>query len=248
MNIVVLGGNSDLSIAVIEQLMTESPMSLTLGCRDLGIANTRKEAMLKSFPDTQIQIITYEATDPKDHARVLENAKCLGEIDLVMIGFGLLGDDFTFEQDWQETHRIMETNFSSVVFAILAASKMLLSQNNSSDIIVFGSVASQRTRLTNTVYGACKSGIESFCRTLGDALVSKGVHLLVVRPGFTVTKMTDGRLQPPFATTPENVAKNVITGLQKRRRVVWSPRYLRLVYKFLHILPARVWLRLSARY
>ena len=248
MNIVVLGGNSDLSIAVIEQLIRESPVSLTFGCRDLGTANTRKEEMLKNSPDTQIQIINYEATDPKDHARVLENAKCLGEIDLVIIGFGLLGDEFTFEQDWQETHRIMETNFSSVVLATLTAVKVLLSQNNPGDIIVFGSVASQRTRLTSAVYGACKSGVESFCRTLGDTLASKGIHLLVVRPGFALTKMTDGHLQPPFATTPKKVARNVITGLRKKRRVVWTPRYLRFVYKFLNILPARIWLRLSARY
>ena len=248
MNIVVLGGNSDLSIAVIEQLMTESPISVTFGCRDLAIANTRKEEILKYSPNTQIQIIDYEATDSGDHARVLEDAKRLGEIDLVIIGFGLLGDEFTFEQDSQEIHRIIETNFSSVVFATLAAAKALLSQKSPGDIIVFGSVASQRTRLTSAVYGACKSGIENFCRTLGDALASKDVHLLVVRPGFALTKMTDGHLQPPFATTPRKVAQDIVIGLRKKRRVVWSPRYLRFVYRFLNLLPARIWLRLSERY
>jgi decaprenylphospho-beta-D-erythro-pentofuranosid-2-ulose 2-reductase len=109
---------------------------------------------------------------------------------------------------------------------------------------MLSSVAGERVRKANPVYGGTKAGIDGFAQGLGDALASDGVHMLVVRPGFVHSAMTAGLKAAPFATTPEGVAQATAKGLRGKRRIVWAPGILRYVFSVLRHVPGPVWRRL----
>ena len=90
-------------------------------------------------------------------------------------------------------------------------------------IVALSSVAGERARRSNFVYGSSKAGMDAFFQGLGDSLVGSGVRVMIVRPGFVHTKMTDGMDAAPLSTTPEAVADAIVHGLARGRETVWVP-------------------------
>ena len=106
-------------------------------------------------------------------------------------------------------------------------------------------MAGVRVRRSNFVYGSSKAGADAFGIGLGDALDGTGARVLVVRPGFVRTAMTEGMAEAPFATDAETVARAVADGLRAGKRVVWAPGLLRFVMTALRHAPRFVWRRLD---
>jgi decaprenylphospho-beta-D-erythro-pentofuranosid-2-ulose 2-reductase len=102
---------------------------------------------------------------------------------------------------------------------------------------VLTSVAGERARRENFIYGSSKAGLDAFTQGLGDALHPCGVHVMAVRPGFVRTRMTAGRPEAPLSTTPEAVAAAIESGLRRRAETVWTPTALRPVMSALRHLP-----------
>ena len=102
----------------------------------------------------------------------------------------------------------------------------------------------ERVRKANFVYGASKAGLDGFAQGLGDALAGSGASVLVVRPGFVHSQMTEGMPAAPMATTPAAVADATVKALAKGRRTVWVPSTLRPVFTVFRHLPGPVWRRL----
>ncbi len=90
-------------------------------------------------------------------------------------------------------------------------------------LVVLSSVAAERARRADFIYGSSKAGLDVFAQGLGDALYGTGVHVMVVRPGFVRSGATAGRPEEPFATTPEAVAGAIELGLRRRSETVWVP-------------------------
>jgi decaprenylphospho-beta-D-erythro-pentofuranosid-2-ulose 2-reductase len=109
---------------------------------------------------------------------------------------------------------------------------------------VLSSVAGERARRANFIYGSSKAGLDAFAQGLGDALHGTGVHVMVVRPGFVRSRMTAGMEEAPLATTPEAVATAIELGLRRRSETVWVPGALRVVMCALRHLPRTVFRRL----
>ena len=106
------------------------------------------------------------------------------------------------------------------------------------------SVAGERVRKGNFVYGATKAGIDGFAQGLSDSLEGTGVKVLIVRPGFVHSAMTRGLKPAPFSTTPEKVAQATVKALRGGRRIVWTPGVLRFLFMALRHTPGAVWRRL----
>lgn len=110
--------------------------------------------------------------------------------------------------------------------------------------MVLSSVAGERVRRSNFVYGSTKAGMDGFATGLADALQGSGARVLMVRPGFVVSKMTAGLDKAPMSTTPEEVAEVVVKGLRGSATVVWAPPPLRLVMSVLRHVPHPLFRRL----
>lgn len=234
-----LGANSDIAAAVIDDLAGRRLRRLVLAARDTAKADDR--AGRWRADRIEVDVIAYDASDPSSHDDVLARA---GDVDAVFVAFGDLGEVFALDAPAEAVARLAEVNFSAAVTASARAANHLRVQGHGS-LVIFSSVAGVRVRPENAVYGAAKAGLDAFGSALADMLHGSGVHVMVVRPGFVHTKMTAGREEAPFATTPDAVAADIVAGLRRSRRVVWSPKILREVFGGLRTLPGPLWRRVA---
>ena len=157
-------------------------------------------------------------------------------IDLVLLAFGVLGDQETCEKDANAAVEVLTVNFVGAASAGLASARQLRAQGHGV-LAVLSSVAGERARRANFVYGSSKAGLDAFFQGLGDALAGSGARVLVVRPGFVRTRMTAGLPTAPFATTADEVAAVIVRALGTGAEVVWAPPRLRWVMAAVRHLP-----------
>lgn len=166
-----------------------------------------------------------------------------GPLDVVVVAFGILGDQQRAEADATHAAAIVHTDYLAHVHLLTELVNLLKAQG-SGRIVVFSSVAGIRVRRANYVYGSAKAGLDGFASGLADALHGGPVRLLLVRPGFVVGRMTQGMSPAPFSSTPGQVAEATVAALRRGRGEVWVPAVLRPVFFAMRLLPRAVWRRL----
>ncbi len=159
------------------------------------------------------------------------------------MAFGLLGDQAEDEAGGPGAARVVTTNYVGAVSAGLAAARRLKDQGHGT-IVALSSVAGERVRRANYIYGSSKAGMDGFFQGLADSMAGSGAGVLIVRPGFVRTRMTAGMPEAPFATTADAVGDATIKALQSGREVVWVPPLLRAVVAVFRHLPRSIWRRI----
>ena len=145
--------------------------------------------------------IEFDADDLASHGAVLDEVvRRHGRIDVVVVAFGILGDQARAEHDAAHAVQVAHTDYVAHVSVLTHLAQLLRAQGDG--VVVFSSVAGVRVRRANYVYGSAKAGLDGFASGLADALHGTGVRLLLVRPGFVIGRMTAGMAPAPFATTP----------------------------------------------
>jgi decaprenylphospho-beta-D-erythro-pentofuranosid-2-ulose 2-reductase len=252
-SLLVLGGRSDIGAAIAERLASD-------GCRRIVLAGRRPDAMAPvadrlRAAGAEVAVTPWDATDIRGHADAVKAAfdalpagpgVAGGDVDCVLLTAGVLGDQGHLEDDPEAAADLVVANYAGPVSTLLHVTRRLREQGHGT-IVVLGSVAGERVRRSNFVYGSTKAGLDGFCQGLGDALEGTGVEVMVVRPGFVRSSMTEGKEAPPLATTPGAVADAVADGLASGRHTVWVPGTFRFVMSAFRHLPRPVWRRLSAR-
>jgi short-subunit dehydrogenase len=120
---------------------------------------------------------------------------------------------------------------------IIAITSEVMAKHGSGDILLISSVASLRARPRNFVYGSSKAFADFFALGLSYRLRGTGVFICIIRPGFTFTKLTSKMKPNPFALTPNEVGAIAVRGLNSRKRIVYTPRKLKIIMNFLRITP-----------
>lgn len=244
-HIVLLGGTSDIGLAIVRTLLTAATRHVTLACRDVAAGEVAADALRTARADVSVDVdvVAFDGADPASHEAVVADAVARhGDIDLAIVAFAQLGGA-AVARDPKAAAELATVNFTGNVSAIVAVAEQMRRQGHGA-IVVLSSVAGERVRAANPVYGGTKAGIDGFCQGLGDDLAADGVHMLVVRPGFVHSAMTEGMAAAPFATTPQAVADATVAALRRGRRMVWAPGILRVVFSVLRHLPGPVWRRL----
>ena len=242
----VLGGTSEIGLATVRRLAQDRCRRVVLAVRDPAAAGPVADA-LRADGVGEVHVIAFDAREPANHTAVIDEAVALlSDLDLVLLAFGVLGDQEAFDADPASAADAVAVNLSGAVSSGLAAANRLRAQGHGT-LVVLSSVAGERVRAENLVYGATKAGLDGFAQGLGDALLGSGARVMVVRPGFVHTRMTEGRDPAPFATTPEAVADEIAKGLAKGSDTVWAPPILRFVFSTFRHLPRPVWRKVSAR-
>jgi decaprenylphospho-beta-D-erythro-pentofuranosid-2-ulose 2-reductase len=162
---------------------------------------------------------------------------------VVVIAVGVLGAQAGLDADPDEALEVMRVNFLGAGSLLLECLRQLR-QRGEGALVLLSSVAAERPRSSNPIYGAAKAGVDALAQGLSDAIASSGVRVLVVRPGFVKTRMTAGLAPAPFATTPEAVASATVAALRGHAGTIWVPRSLRFVFALLRHLPRGIYRRL----
>jgi decaprenylphospho-beta-D-erythro-pentofuranosid-2-ulose 2-reductase len=238
--IVLFGGNSDIGRAIVDALVTTATTTVVLAVRqptDVDASTLRRRGV-------EVDIVAFDATSTAEHTALVEGlADTHGDLDVVIVAFGQLGDAAALTEDAHEAAALIDVNFAGAVSVCTAVATQFRRQGHGR-LVVLSSVAGERVRKANYVYGASKAGLDGFAQGLGDALADSGASVLVVRPGWVRSKMTAGLEPMPLATTPEAVAAATVEALRNGKRIVWVPAALRPLMAVARHLPAAVWRRL----
>ncbi|MHA5053598.1 decaprenylphospho-beta-D-erythro-pentofuranosid-2-ulose 2-reductase [Streptomyces sp. SD15] len=240
-SLLILGGTSEIALATARRLIARRTRTVWLAGRPSPTLE-RDAAQLRRL-GADVRTVAFDALDSESHETVLDKVFAEGDLDMVLLAFGVLGDQARDEKEPVSAARVAQTNYTGAVSAGLVCARALQSQGHGS-LVVLSSVAGERARRSNFIYGSSKAGLDAFAQGLGDALYGTGVHVMVVRPGFVRTRMTAGLAQAPMATTPEAVATAIEVGLRRRSETVWVPGALRLVMAALRHVPRAVFRRL----
>jgi decaprenylphospho-beta-D-erythro-pentofuranosid-2-ulose 2-reductase len=242
-SVLVLGGSSEIARAIVAGLVPGRCRTVVLAGRPSERLDAAADAARSAGADV-VETVAFDTTDLAGSPGVIEDAFArFGDIDLVLATAGALGDQGELESDPQAAADLITTNFTGLASALLATARCMRAQGYGR-IVVISSVAGDRPRRANYIYGSTKSGLDAFAQGLGDSLVGSGVGVTVVRPGFVVDRMTEGMDPAPFSTTPEVVAEAVIKGIASGADVVYVPPVLRWVFAVMKQLPRAVWRRM----
>ncbi|HEV2895099.1 MAG TPA: SDR family NAD(P)-dependent oxidoreductase [Actinomycetota bacterium] len=240
-SLLVLGGGSDIALATVDAVVAEGTERVLLAARKPERLAPHVERYRTR--GATVELLEFDAQDSAGHERLIQEAFAGGDLDLVLVAFGTLGPGGAGQRDRLAALDVLATNLVGAVSVILPVARALERQGHGT-LAVLSSVAGQRGRAANYVYGASKAGLDTFCQGLGDALAGSGAQVMVVRPGFVQTKMTAGRPKPPLAATPDQVAAAIVDGLRVNAHTVWVPASMRVVSGTLRHLPRPLFRRL----
>ena len=262
-SVLVLGGGSDIARAAVRRLSEDGRCrTVVLAGRDPGRLGPVATDLRDHGVET-VDVVAFDANAPETHQAVIDEVWLHHpDIDVVLLAFGVLGDQATFDDDPAWAAAAATTNYAGAVSAGLAVAAHLRAQAHGT-LVVFSSVAGERVRADNFVYGSTKAGLDGFAQGLGDRLVVARVApadvrrrprdggVAVLDVSFAVlavrTPMTEGMDDKSFATTADAVANDVVAGLRRGAHTVWSPPQLRWVFSVMRHLPRPLWRLVAAR-
>jgi decaprenylphospho-beta-D-erythro-pentofuranosid-2-ulose 2-reductase len=242
--VLLVGGTSEIGLAIIRRLADEGPVHVFL----LGRDRDRLAGALSGLErtaGTHGEADTLEADDLDSHRGVVEQAFTrAGGFDVVVLALGVLGAQSGLDADRAEAAEVMRVNFLGAGSLLIECLRGLR-ERGSGALVVLSSVAAERPRASNAIYGAAKAGLDALAQGLADATAGSGVRVLVVRPGFVRTRMTAGLAPTPMAVSAEEVAEATVRALSTSAHTIWAPGRLRLVFAVLRHLPRGIFRRLS---
>ncbi|MGO9971492.1 MAG: SDR family NAD(P)-dependent oxidoreductase [Solirubrobacteraceae bacterium] len=241
--VLLVGGSSEIAVAITARLASEDPVRPYLLGRDHDRL-TEAGATLERAGCAQADIDLLDAYDLPAHESVISNAfDRAGGFDVAVIAVGLLGAQEGLDADPERAAEVMRVNFVGSGSLLLQCLRQMRAQH-AGTVVVLSSVAAERPRAGNAIYGAAKAGLDALAQALADATAGTGVRVLVVRPGFVKTRMTAGLPPAPLATTPEAVADATVRALGGSAGTIWVPARLRWIFAVLRHLPRPIYRRL----
>ena len=242
-SVLVLGGTSEIGVATARRLASERARRVILAVRDPAAAEATAAELRALGPE--VEVVAFDALDLASHAAFVEDVfGRFGDIDLVLVAWGVLGDQERLARDHDAAVEAVQVNYTGVVSVSIPLAERMRGQGHGT-IVYLSSVAGERARASNFVYGSTKAGMDAFAQGLGDSLAGSGVNVMVVRPGFVKTKMTEGMEPAPLSTDADSVAESIVTGLRRNAHTVWSPAPLRLVMSALRHVPRPIFRKLD---
>ena len=240
--IVILGATSAIAQAAA-RIFAARGDSLFLVARDAAkLEMAQKDIAVRAGKEPGHCQADLSLTD--SHEGVLNNAfEFLGEPDVYLIAYGSLGDQQECERDWAATEKELRTNFLSPV-SLLNRIASRLEKRGSGVIAVITSVAGDRGRQSNYIYGAAKGGLSLYLQGMRNRLHRAGVRVLTIKPGFVDTPMTAQIKKSLLFASPETVAHGIVRALDRKKDVVYLPWWWRPILLLVKLVPESIFKRL----
>lgn len=223
-NVLVLGANSDMAVAIARQFAAVG-YSITLAGRNVDRLKPL-EADITIRHKTQVYTAHFDALDFDGHQKFYDSLP--EKPTVVVCAFGILGDQIEAQRSWNECMNIINANYIGAV-SILNVIANAFELRGHGTIVGISSVAGERGRQSNYIYGSAKAGFTAYLSGLRNRLYHRGVHVLTVKPGFVKTKMIENLKTPgPITAQPKTVGTQVLSAVRKKKDSVyvlpiWSP-------------------------
>ncbi len=233
--ILVLGATSAIAMAVARQLVTPSAHFFLVARSKEKLTAVAQDLLVRGAG--RVDMLVADLDDTQQHAPMLNVASSqLGAIDLTLLAHGVLGDQDAAERDYFAAEPALVTNFLSPVSLLTWLANYCVSQGRGT-LAVITSVAGDRGRKSNYVYGASKAGLDAFLSGLRNRCDRSGVQVLTIKPGFVATPMTAHIPRNRLFATPERVATDILKAVRKRKDVVYVPWFWRPIMAIIKAIP-----------
>ncbi len=211
----LLGATSDVALAMAQAIKANGQKAI-LAARD---PEAVKRSILNFSGNGTLDVVAFNARDFQGHANWFLSLPYLPEHTVCL--FGYLGEQTLAETNWDEAQSIIESNYTGAV-SILNVAARVYGDKGTGTITGFSSVAGERGRQSNFIYGSAKAGFTAYLSGLRNSLFHKGVHVLTVLPGFMNTRMTAGLPLPkPLTTEPARAASIVLGAIRRKKNSVY---------------------------
>lgn len=244
MNILILGASSTIAHACARRwareganlyLIARNPQKLETLAADLRVQGA-----------AQVYCQTLDFDQLEQHASALEQVtQSIPVVDQVLLAFGTLPDQARCEHDHKAAEQAFHTN-ASAPLALLGRVAELMAAQGHGRIGVISSVAGDRGRQSNYIYGSAKAAVSCYCEGLRARLQPLGISVSDIRPGFVDTAMTaDLELPTALLAQPDDVARSIVSAMQKRRDVVYTPWFWAWIMLIIRLIPRPIFKRLK---
>jgi decaprenylphospho-beta-D-erythro-pentofuranosid-2-ulose 2-reductase len=241
--ILLLGGTSEIGLAICARYLQNAHARILLAAMPDDPGRDAAVAQMTNAGAKSVELIDFEATNTDSHPAVIDAAFAGGDVDVAIVAFGLLGDAEELWQNQRKAVQIAEINYTAAVsVGVLLGEKMRA--QGFGQIIAMSTVAGERVRRSNFVYGSTKAGLDGFYLGLGEALKPSGVRVLVIRPGQVRTRMSAHVKEAPLTVDKEYVANLAVTASAKGKELVWAPGAFRYVMIVLRHIPRAIFRKL----
>lgn len=240
--VLILGGSSAIARCIAAALARRG-YAIALGGRQPRELERSARDLALRF-GTSARAVVFDAADTDAHAPLIEALARNGELRGVVVAFGLLGDQDRARTDFDHARAILDTNLIGLA-SVLTHAANAMERRGHGFIVGVSSVAGDRGRQSNYVYGAAKAGASAFLQGLRNRLAPAGVHVLTVKPGFVDTRMTWGLPGLFLVARPEDAAERIVRALERRSDVVYVPGFWRWIMLLIRAIPERVFKRLK---
>ena len=243
-NVLVFGATSAIAHATARRLVERGCQVFAVGRNEDKLAAVLADLRVRGGPGRNIAGVRADLDDLASYGALYAAAKQeLGSIDVVLIAHGSLPDQKACEASPEALLAALHTNATSaIVLASMAAEHVA----DGGTIAAIGSVAGDRGRQSNYVYGAAKGMLALFLQGLRNRLAGRGIQVLTIKPGFVDTPMTAGFERKGLLwASPDRVAAGIVRAIERRRDVVYLPWFWRPIMLVIQHVPERVFKRLS---
>jgi len=226
--VLILGANSDIAMAVSHKF-AKNGYSIYLASRNIALLD-KAASDIRIRYDVGVEVLSFDALDYSMHQSFYENLSPKPEG--VILTFGILGEQKESESDFKLAKGVIDTNYTSTV-SILEIIAGDFEKRKSGFIVGISSVAGDRGRASNYIYGSAKAGFTAYLSGLRHRLHRSSVNVLTVKPGFVDTKMTMGMDLPKKLTaSPQEVANSIYNGVLHKRGTV----YVRAIWRYIMLI------------
>lgn len=241
-NVLIIGATSAIAEATGRLYAGAGDKLFLLGRDNPRLQAIAADLRLRGAVSVDAALLDVEAIERHDAA--LDAVwQSLGQVELVLLAHGVLPDQALCEHSVQQTLQALSVNAVASI-ALMVSLAERLEQQGHGCLAVIGSVAGDRGRASNYVYGSAKAAIEAFASGLRQRLQSKGVNVLLIKPGFVDTPMTRNFRKNVLWVRPERIAQGIAEAVERRRSVVYLPGFWRGIMFVIRHIPEAVFKRM----
>lgn len=245
-NTIIFGATSAIAAECAKLLVSEGDSVYLVGRNMEKLERLRKDLVVRANDRQKIEAANADLDDQARHQELFDQAVAsFGSLDRILIAHGTLPDQKQCESSVERTMQALNTNALSAVSLLTIAANYLESRGSGS-LVAISSVAGDRGRQSNYVYGAAKGMVTLFMQGLRNRLAKQGVQVLTVKPGFVDTPMTQGITKKgALWAQPDAIAKGIISAIHRGRNEVYLLWFWRWIMLIIKCIPENIFKKLS---
>ena len=243
MNILVIGATSAIARSISRLYAVKNARLFLLARDEERLRESTVDLNLRGAND--VKALTYDAENTDKHSTIVDAAvEFLGSIDIALICHGNLPNQKECQADYRKAEDAIRVNGLSAISLCTEIVNQLRTQKKGT-LAVITSVAGDRGRQPNFVYGAAKSMVSTYLQGLRGSLLKDNIHIVDVRPGLVDSPMTAHLKKGPLWSSPESIAPSIIKGIRKKRSIIYTPCYWRLIMLLVCMIPEAIFKRIK---